>query len=203
MPLRPQGLRAVDRDCSSNSVNVAWLNFWSLSGRGWFDEGGSSVVRAQQDRAFKSWLINFTVQAGWNKPCGNVKQRLLKRKRPPCDWAKYHKENNQGTTAEQQLLKVICLTPKEIQTDEISHLLSNSMLCPSLWDVTLIWFSKDDERHLLNLHWYHYNDGLNESLLKLLVCNCSCTLVWQYSGADLHVDSYWLCCHTAQGYLNF
>ena len=29
-----------------------------------------AVVRAQQDRAFKSWLINFTFQPGWSKPCG-------------------------------------------------------------------------------------------------------------------------------------
>lgn len=80
----PQGLWAVD--CTSNSFKVValWLSWACLIGDIWKRGRGVSVVRTQQGTAFKSWLINFTVKAGWNKSCGNVKQRLLRRTRRSC-----------------------------------------------------------------------------------------------------------------------
>lgn len=80
----PQGLWAVDYSSNSFKVVASWLSWACLIGDIWKRGRGVSVVRTQQGTAFKSWLINFTVKAGWNKSCGNVKQRLLSRTRPSC-----------------------------------------------------------------------------------------------------------------------
>lgn len=152
-----------------------------------------AVVRAQHDRALKSWLINFTFQPGWNKPCGNVKWGFLKRRRPPCDWAKYHQESIQVPTTEHWLLKMIRLSPKEMQTwwNELSS--TADKLCPLTW----IRFSENDETS----SECHCNDG--DLCTSFFCAAAGCTLVWQYNGTDLHVDTDWLHCHRTQGYLNF
>ncbi len=176
----------------------------SLSGPGWFrsmGEGGLPVVRAQQDRAFKSWLINFTVQAGWNNPCGNVKQRLLKRKRPPCkSELNITRERPSGNHWTQSLKMISPPYQKNFMIFQLLFSTNTKCYAPPPYSVRSHILFSWMMRHPLNLHWY--NDG---NLCTRFSCACAGCTLYDSTMVQIRVLIQTDCarCHTTQQCLTF